>query len=113
MRCCLLAARTSPRLLLLLDLGTLPYALVSFCVPQATLLYWASNSAFFFGLQAALQRQQIAAALGLPLALLPEPRGAKEEKREQLSGSRACVLLRAAGAVIAAAAAAAAAARSS
>lgn len=58
-----------------------PYLIVTTgSMPQATLLYWASNSAFFLGLQKALEAPRIAAALKVPTPMLPPPQQAKEAR---------------------------------
>jgi hypothetical protein len=66
---------------LALETLMLPYLLVS-CIsmPQATLIYWATNSAFFMGLQNALARPRVASTLGLPAIMLPHPRHDKEAR---------------------------------
>lgn len=92
------AAANHPRLELLLQLGMLPVFILSTMVPQATLLYWVGNSVFFLALQETLKQPKIARALGVPTAMLPVPRGPKEEKGEggtvdscQPSAIRHCV----------------------
>jgi hypothetical protein len=65
---------------LLLDCGSLPYFCLACIVPQATLLYWAGNSVFFYGMQSALAVPKVARTLGLPNMLLPTPRGPREER---------------------------------
>ncbi|WIA12025.1 hypothetical protein OEZ85_012105 [Tetradesmus obliquus] len=65
---------------LLLDCGSLPYFCMACLVPQATLLYWAGNSVFFYGMQSALAVPNVARRLGLPNMLLPTPRGPREER---------------------------------
>eukprot|EP00878_Enallax_costatus_P020662 GHUV01021851.1.p1 GENE.GHUV01021851.1~~GHUV01021851.1.p1 ORF type:complete len:428 (+),score=137.64 GHUV01021851.1:1255-2538(+) len=84
--CCLMLSHRSPsavqnpRLELLLQSGTVPVFVISTAVPQAMLLYWLGNSVFFFGMQEALKQPKLARALAIPPAMLPPPRGAKEEK---------------------------------
>jgi hypothetical protein len=69
---------------LLLDAGSLPYFMLAIVQPQATLLYWAGNSVFFYGMQSALSVPKLARKLGLPSMLLPMPRGPLEERGELL-----------------------------
>jgi hypothetical protein len=71
---------------LLLEAGVLPVFVFSSFVPQATLLYWASNSAFFLGLQHALGQSRIARAAGLPAVMLPQPRGKREAEGAARAG---------------------------
>jgi hypothetical protein len=73
---------------LLLDCGSLPYICLAFIQPQATLLYWAGNSVFFYGMQSALSVPKVARKLGLPSMLLPTPRGPREERGALGCGSR-------------------------
>lgn len=74
------AAQRSPRVGIALEVFMLPYLCISTQMPQATLLYWLSNSAFFLGLQHALAQPRIAAALGLPAVMLPHPQHDKEAR---------------------------------
>jgi hypothetical protein len=55
--------------------------MLSCLAPQATLLYWGANGAFYYGLNW-LQQSQYAKYLGLPSAMLPLPTSRKEEKGE-------------------------------
>eukprot|EP00879_Flechtneria_rotunda_P009668 GHRR01010116.1.p1 GENE.GHRR01010116.1~~GHRR01010116.1.p1 ORF type:complete len:364 (+),score=124.25 GHRR01010116.1:183-1274(+) len=77
-------ASRSPGMKLLLDAGSLPYFVGSSLVPQATLLYWAGNTVFFYCLQAVLQSTMVAKAVGLPALLLPTPQGLKEGRGADL-----------------------------
>jgi hypothetical protein len=74
------AAVRSNGMKLLLDCGSVPYFCFACIVPQATLLYWAGNSVFFYGMQSALSVPSVARKLGLPNMLLPMPRGPREER---------------------------------
>jgi hypothetical protein len=66
---------------LLLDTGMVVYALAACTVaPQATLLYWLSNNAFFLGLQNALARPSVVKALNLPAVMLPHPKHDKDAR---------------------------------
>lgn len=66
----------------------LPYLWISCTqVPQATLIYWLTNSAFFMGLQHTLAQPRIASALGLPAVMLPHPRHDKEARGAHLLGA--------------------------
>jgi hypothetical protein len=60
---------------------SVPYFLMACtAVPHATLLYWATNSAFYFGLQWALQQPKIATRLNLPSIMLPPPTRDKDAR---------------------------------
>lgn len=75
------AAQRSPLFSAALDVPMLAILWSStVSVPQATLLYWLSNSAFFMGLQKALAEPRIAAALRLPAVMMPHPRHDKEAR---------------------------------
>jgi hypothetical protein len=89
---------------LLLEAGVLPVFVFSSFVPQATLLYWASNSAFFLGLQHALGQSRIARAAGLPAVMLPQPRGKREAEGAARAGHAHCCMHAAAAAAAATAA---------
>jgi hypothetical protein len=76
---------------LLLDMGSLPYFCLAIIQPQATLLYWAGNSIFFYGMQSALSVPKVARTLGLPNMLLPMPRGPREERGAQGCYGSSCL----------------------
>jgi hypothetical protein len=76
---------------LLLDAGSLPYFCLAIVQPQATLLYWAGNSIFFYGMQSALSVPKVARTLGLPNMLLPMPRGPREERGALRFGGSSCL----------------------
>lgn len=66
------------------------YAIVGCtAAPQATLLYWLSNNAFFLGMQNALARPSVVKALGLPAVMLPHPKHNKDARGGSGSGVRA------------------------
>jgi hypothetical protein len=87
LRCHLLpAAQRNAKVSAALDLPILPYAWVMTTgVPQATLIYWLSNSMFFLGLQKALAQPGIAKALRLPAVMLPPARHDSEARGEHFS----------------------------
>lgn len=66
-----------PMLKACVDALALPYFLAGLLVPHATLLYWASNSGFQYGLQRALAQPRVAAALKLK-SPLTEAKNAQE-----------------------------------
>lgn len=86
------AAVHSPGLKLLLDSGCVPYFCLASLQPQATLLYWASSSMFFYGMQSALSVPRVARGLGLPSMLLPTPRGPREERGGLRCSGGACII---------------------
>ena len=61
---------------------TFPMFLAACVVPHATALYWLTNGAFGLGLQAALSRPKVAAALGLPMVAV-HARGDKHAAGER------------------------------
>jgi hypothetical protein len=72
---------------ILLDIGMVGYALAGLTMaPQATLLYWLSNNAFYLGLQNALARPSVVKALGLPAVMLPHPKHDKDARGGLESG---------------------------
>lgn len=87
------AAQRSPLFSVALDIPMLAILWSStVSVPQATLLYWLSNSAFFMGLQRALAEPRIAAALRLPAVMMPHPRHDKEARGKEDGRMRGSML---------------------
>jgi hypothetical protein len=84
-------AQRNAKVSVALDLPILPYAwIMTTGAPQATLIYWLSNSIFFMGLQKALAQPGIAKALRLPAVMLPPPRHDSEARGEHTSQMQCC-----------------------
>jgi hypothetical protein len=79
-------AARRPMLKACVDALALPYFLAGLLVPHATLLYWASNSGFQYGLQRALAQPRVAAALKLK-SPLTEAKNAQEATGGGVAGS--------------------------